>query len=71
VCTTCVSASVTETKLCTCAGKLLKLDSLPMKPWTYTSSIRRRPVFSKLGSGISDCVDEDRGSCDDMAKADW
>lgn len=35
------------------------------------SSRRRRPLSCKAGSGISDCVDEERGSCDDMAMTEY
>jgi hypothetical protein len=59
------------TRLCTWAGKLLKLVSLPMKPWINTSIRRRRPVFCCAGSGTSDCVEEERGSCEDMPMTEY
>jgi len=39
-----------------------------MKPWMYTRSRRRRPAgLSRAALGARDCVDEERGSCDDRA----
>jgi len=55
-----------DTKLCTWAGKLRKLVSSPIKPCIKTRRRRRRPDRSSSG-GTSDCVDDERGSPEDIA----
>jgi hypothetical protein len=37
-----------------------------MKPWMKTSIRRRRPESPWVRSGTSDCVEEERGSCEVM-----
>lgn len=54
----CVSASALVRKLWTCAGKSLKLVSVPLKPCMYTINRVRLPSLADR-VGASDAIDDE------------